>query len=303
MTPWRQAPDLFLQVRDITPNISSASALGIGRIRDLPPEILRIVHEHSSTSPFWRYSAASDLAQALCSIPPNDLSVPLLRVRAWERGCCPEVEEIADRLHAMRLTIDSYGIRRIERLAGSLRYQQRRTNHLAFVILEADKMQDVTAHFKVCSRLLITKLGATLFSHTFKFRYARLDVPAACGDDFRIWDTPSPPSLEQCLLWPSEIGPSMRFCTIELHQTFGITFFVHSGDIYAAHAHTPRGSSAKASCSRLSRRRQQSAAWVYVPVSASDSVAAFGVGKAGARGSFCLLVSLNLFCLWAALDV
>lgn len=132
-----------------------------------------------------------------------------------------------------------------------------------------------------------------MFLTSFKFQYARLDVPAACEDGFRIWDTPSPPDLERCLLWPAEVGPSMRFRTIELSETSGITFFIHSGDIYTVHAHTPRAPHAKKSYSRLSRRRQRSAAWVYVPISASDSITAFGVGKAGSEGGFCLLVSLT----------
>lgn len=123
-----------------------------------------MVHEHSSTSLFWRYSAALDLARVLHAVPPNNLSVPLLKVKAWERGARPEVEEIPDRPHDVRLTIDSYGIRRIERLARGSWYQRRRTDHLAFVILEADKVQDITTHFKVCSRLLVNnKPGAILF--------------------------------------------------------------------------------------------------------------------------------------------
>jgi hypothetical protein len=120
--PWRQAPDRFLDVRDITPDISLASRLGIGRIRYLPPELLHIAYKHLLASLFWGYSVALDLALVLCTTLPSELSVPLLRARAWERGGCLEVEEILDRLHAVRLIIDSYGIRRIERQAGSLRY-------------------------------------------------------------------------------------------------------------------------------------------------------------------------------------
>lgn len=168
--PWRQAPDLFLE-RDITPDISLASHLGIGRIRDLPPEILRMIHGYSSTSLFWRYSAALDLARVLNAAPPNNLSVPLLKVKAWERGARPEVEEIPDRLHDVRLTIDSYGIRRIERLARGSWYQRRRTDHLAFAILEADKVQAITIHFKVCSRLLVNNKPRAIlcFLHLLSF--------------------------------------------------------------------------------------------------------------------------------------
>ena len=170
-TPWRQAPDLFLEVRDIAPDKSLASGLGIGKIKDLPPEILGMIHEYSSTSPFWRYSAALDLARVLRAAPPNDLSIPLLRVEAWERGGRPEVGEVPDhRLQAVRLTIDCYGIRRIERLVGSPRYRQRRTDHLAFVILEADKIQEVTARFKVCSPLFVNNKPGRFF-------FSRIQVP------------------------------------------------------------------------------------------------------------------------------
>lgn len=155
-------PDLFLDARDVVPDMLLASGLGIGGIGGLPTEVVRMIRDHSSSSLFWRYSAVLDLTRALRAAPSDALSVPLARVRMWERGRHPEIEEAPGRPQAVRLTIDSYGIRRIEALAGSPSYQQRRTDQLAFVILEADKIQGVTAHFKVRCFCLSPPLPALL---------------------------------------------------------------------------------------------------------------------------------------------
>ncbi|KAH7019666.1 hypothetical protein EDB80DRAFT_205734 [Ilyonectria destructans] len=198
-TPWRQAPNLHLEEPAITPDLSRADDLGISRMRVLPPEILRMVHGNSATSLFWRYSGALDLARRLSTASLDELlSVPLYTISAWKRGGPPALSKIARQLPIFRLIIDSYGIREIERLPERPRFQRTRSDSLAFVILEQCYLQGVTAHFK--------------------FGFLRLELPETCYS-LQIWDTPTPPVIEQCTFYPADITSSTYFRTIELCKT------------------------------------------------------------------------------------
>ncbi|KAH8654723.1 hypothetical protein BGZ61DRAFT_524174 [Ilyonectria robusta] len=238
-TPWRQAPNLRLEEPAITLDLARADDLGIPRMRVLTPEILRMVHGYSATSLFWRYSGALDLVRRLSTSSLDELlSVPLCTVSAWKRGP-PVLSKTVRQLPVFRLTIDSYGIREIERLPERPRFQRWRTDSLAFVILEQSYLQGVTARFK-------------------------------------IWDTPIPPVIEQCPFYPANITSSTHFRTIELCKTTGITLFFCLGDVYAIHAHTKAAPCPEATYRCLSRRRQRSITWAYMPIPENDSIVAFG---------------------------
>ena len=109
-TPSQRAPNLRLEVGDIRPDPSLASALALGRLNDLPLEIFGVIQGYLSGSWFWRCSAALDAARLLRIAPVDELSVPLRRVAAWERGHRPKITERASsELRIMQLTIDSRG--------------------------------------------------------------------------------------------------------------------------------------------------------------------------------------------------
>lgn len=149
-TPWRQAPHFRLEETTVTPDFSMLDDLGISRMRLLPLEVLQTVYEHSATSLFWRYTAASGLTQRLpAALSDQLLSIPLCTVSAWNRGGQPVTAETAHQLPVIRLTIDSWGIKKVERLPENPRFKTWRTDTFVFVILDQSHLEGVTAHFKV----------------------------------------------------------------------------------------------------------------------------------------------------------
>lgn len=297
-TPWRQAPNLRLEEPAITPDLSRVDALGIPRMRVLPPEILGMVYYNSATSLFWRYSRALDLARRLSTTSTDStacldelLSVPLCTVSAWKRSGSPAFSKIARQLPIFRLTIDSHGIREIERLPERPRVQRTRTDSLAFVILEQCYLQGVTAHFKV----IIPSSSQKRMLMPLQFGSLRLELPETCHG-LQIWDTPTPPMIEQCTFYPADITSSTYFRTIDLRKTTGLTLFFCLGSVYAIHAHTKAAPCAEETYRCLSSRRQESITWVYMPIPQNDSILAFGTQMALSGSNFevstCLLVSL-----------
>lgn len=149
-TPWRKAPHLRLEETAVTPDFSMLDDVGISRMRLLPPEVLQMVHGHSATNLFWRYSAASELAKRLnAALSDQLLSIPLCTISTWNRGGEPVITETDYHLPIVRLTIDSRGIKKIERLPEYPWFKRWRTDGLAFVILHQSCLEGVTAHLKV----------------------------------------------------------------------------------------------------------------------------------------------------------
>ncbi len=151
-TPWRQAPHLLLDDRATLLSSSVCMAYGIPELVSLPSEIVQMVRGYSASSLLWRWSSALDLASRLSVVALEEklVSIPLCNVLAWERGQPPPpatrpVQPI------IRLTIDSYGIKKIERLSENPRYNGQRCDDVAFVLLEEFRLKDVVIHFKVVS--------------------------------------------------------------------------------------------------------------------------------------------------------
>ena len=71
----------------------------------------------------------------------------------------------------------------------------------------------------------------------------------------------------------------MRFHTIDLRRTTGITFFFCLDEVYAIHAHTSATPCAERTYERLPRRRQRTVTWLYLPLPSNDHVVAFGLQK------------------------
>lgn len=117
----------------------------------MPPEIKQMVQGYSQSSLFWRLTAALDLAMRFNAMPPSNFSsVPVRQVAEWERGCVPTQSQALGHVPVVRLTIDSRGIRKLERLpAGEPQYSSRRSNNLIFIIEDEGCFDGVTALFKV----------------------------------------------------------------------------------------------------------------------------------------------------------
>lgn len=83
---------------------------------------------------------------------------------------------------------------------------------------------------------------------------------------FHIWDIPGPPPLEQSLLDENDLPSLCQLGTIHTSNCTGITFFIASDSTYAVHAHTSSEPSAYSTFTNLTPGRQDSVAWVYVPI-------------------------------------
>ncbi|KID82755.1 hypothetical protein MGU_09924 [Metarhizium guizhouense ARSEF 977] len=273
--PWRHAPHFHLQESNVALDFSELEDLGISRLRCLPREVLHIVYVYSATSLFWRYNSASELARRLPILPSERRSVPLCAVVAWDRGGQLTTSNAINHLPVLRLTIDSWGIKKVERLPEYPAFQGWRTENLLFVVLQERDIEGVIAHLK--------------------FGCLRLELPNII-DGLQVWDTPTPPALNRCSFHPAGLSHSTQFRTIQLSQTTGITFFFCFGEIYAIHAHTRRTPSAQSTYQLLSRRRQASVTWVYIPISGEDYIALLGarmMDKSSA-GCICLILRMKL---------
>lgn len=277
-TPWRRAPKFRLEETVVKSDWSVFDHVNISRMRLLPPEILKMIYEYSATSIIWRFNAASEVIQRL-TIPSSDhlLSIPLHKVSAWKRSGQLRTTETAHNLQVVRLTIDSQGIREVERLPGNPPFRRWRTDDLVFVTLNHELLDGAITHFK--------------------FGSLRLELPKTCYG-IQTWDTPTPPDLQICRFYPNSIRYSTQFKTIDLCQTNGITLFFCIGQVWDIHAHTQKAPCALATYQRLPPRRQQSVAWVYIPFSQKDYITALGarmsLSESSSFGSTCLLFRMKL---------
>lgn len=150
--PWRWAPHLFLDDADVLlPSSSVAEGIGMPGLGLLPSEIIQAIRNCSADSLYWRYITALDLGRYLSAFAPEGLiSVPLNAILTWDRGAGMDLAVASPQRPFMQLTIDSHGIKRIERLLIKPPYSGwRRCENKTFVILSESRLERITIHFKV----------------------------------------------------------------------------------------------------------------------------------------------------------
>jgi hypothetical protein len=137
-------------------------ALNISRMKMLPTEILNMIRDYSDTSMIWRIRTVSGLVERFSVATTRQfLSFPLQTVSAWQRGGQPVIADTTDMLPIMRLTIDSRGLREIERLKESPKFKTRRTEDCVFVVLSRDSLEGINAQFQVRTRYASDKTQNT----------------------------------------------------------------------------------------------------------------------------------------------
>jgi hypothetical protein len=92
------------------------------------------------------------------------LTSELCDVAAWSRGTAPVVARSSIRPAVIRLSIDSRGIMKVERLLSRPQYQTGRSDKMAFVIEEASHLEGVVAYFKVANVFNITSTDPNTFT-------------------------------------------------------------------------------------------------------------------------------------------
>ncbi|KAI1100637.1 hypothetical protein F4804DRAFT_318408 [Jackrogersella minutella] len=124
--------------------------MGLGQLKTLPPEIWQIILQYSESYPFWRFVSALDFTSRVSWMPSEaTTSIAVSRIAFWGRGNPPEIIIDLTAHPIIRLTIDSHGIAKVERLPSYPSFSETRFDDLAFVIEDQSYFTDAIARFKV----------------------------------------------------------------------------------------------------------------------------------------------------------
>lgn len=298
--PWRRAPNT-LRLRDginklALPCESVMERLDLPtNITRYPAEVRQIIYQLSWPSPFWHVASLLHLVSNLSAAEAiGDVdSIRLCDISKWERGQRAPAQCHMRKSSYVRVTIDSRGIREMERLVDFPAFEHRPHEAAYFAFFDERNLHEYTAHFQVIEYILP---GCVAAANSKELGLARLELQGQGLSPPQIWDTPYPPSVETQVLYSLDATPS-TFRTIDLHETSGITFFFSLGALRAVHSHSTRAPDGPGLTflDSLSRSCQQVAVWIYVPIRRLDPLTAFGVRRGRVGRPTSLIVSLVAF--------
>ncbi|KAF7563625.1 hypothetical protein G7046_g544 [Stylonectria norvegica] len=257
--PWTAVTTLRLSPRtDVARGTRLAAEIcDIHKMNSLPLELAEMIYTFSHLSTIWRYAAVLQLVDALSAAGADELvSMPILKISAWSRSNRPIILPSVDKPF-IRLTMDSWGLKSIERLGEAPEISGKQGDALVYIVEPESSFTGVT--FGIC----------------------HLSIPEATKP-FEIWDNPGPPPLASCALYKIAPYPPrasfIRLRTLDLEKYSGLTFFIgRDGDTYAIHAHTSSNNTAESTYRRLPWNRQLASVWVYLPLPARERILTFGV--------------------------
>ncbi|KAF4447697.1 hypothetical protein F53441_8792 [Fusarium austroafricanum] len=273
---WKGAPTLQLD-REMGLEIDivreKGDIYGVRLLKLLPAELIHMIREYSESATFWRYILVLSLARELSHLQSDVVSpitsMPLCNVLAWTRGDSAALLS-RDCPPFLRLTLDSRGIRKIERFWKRPKYEPGRSDKEAFVITHQNQLENIATLPKVeFSSLPVIRANSA------QFNVLRLQLPEPIKG-FQIWDTPNPPHLEDCEFY-GRVSQSMQFKTIDLRSVTGLTFFFSFSKLYAVHAHTQSRPYATRTFERLPARRQENVVWIYLPMPRDEEITAIAM--------------------------
>lgn len=157
--PWRGAQLLHLPVPMVdkdTLRIISGFC-GLPRLYTLPVELLEMIRQYSRHSLLWRCIPVLQLANYVSTTEPEPLrKVQLKELLSWERsGKFERVLGSPSPLRTLRLTIDSAGISRVERLPRPPVYMGECTSRFGFIVQDEASVSNVVAQLKVRLRSFV----------------------------------------------------------------------------------------------------------------------------------------------------
>lgn len=150
--PWRGAHPLHIsdQHLDSEGLKRTAEAFGLSGICRLPRELLDIIHCYSNHSLFWRYIPVLQFASCVKETAPKPLtSFQLGQVLSWKRDEYPKYITPEETLPIIRLTIDSEGICRVERLSYAPVYSGECNDSYRTIVQDASDVAEIEVQFKV----------------------------------------------------------------------------------------------------------------------------------------------------------
>lgn len=107
-----------------------------------------MIGEYAQPSPLSRYRTVIDLAADLNSQElSRQPSLPLSEIASWERGGHAVVNKSLPPI--VRITIDCWGLKRIERLADNPPFAGKRSDAEVYIIETQERLRDVTVQFQV----------------------------------------------------------------------------------------------------------------------------------------------------------
>lgn len=111
-----------------------------------------MIRQHSRHSLLWRCVLALGLAACVSATRPDPLlTVPLRELLLWDRssGKSERFSGSRSQLPTLRLTIDSAGISKLERLPELPTYKGVYSKHSAFIVQDEASISHIIAHLKV----------------------------------------------------------------------------------------------------------------------------------------------------------
>ena len=124
---------------------------GLPLLYTLPQELVEIIRRYSQHSLLWRCVPVFQLAAHISTTAPAPLlTLPLSDLHSWERnGTLQRVTSATQSsLLTLRLTVDSHGINKVERLINRPQYTGERTSQSAFIIVPGDSDSRAVAQLK-----------------------------------------------------------------------------------------------------------------------------------------------------------
>ncbi|KAL7953915.1 hypothetical protein V8C34DRAFT_295674 [Trichoderma compactum] len=284
-SPWNGSPPLQ-QILSPNVNIShftrwAAEACKMPSLRSLPVELAFMIYRQLNHDDLYRSLSFLDFARwSHLGYHKRVKTIPVIEIEEWQRGAHPIMNEMAAPNKAesdkriILLSIDSKGLQCIKRLRMDETDSYSPQSYPAvYVVEEAECFSSVQVEYN--------------------YPFARLHL-AGGREHFRIWDTPSPPQWQECVIdknydYTRAKGP---LNTIDTRATSGITFFIASGFVWALHTHTKKQPSAQLTFNTLNSIRQSVVQWVYVPLGNQDTIATFGWSYNSAKSRFFLRLKL-----------
>jgi hypothetical protein len=116
-------------------------------LKNIPLELLEMIRHYSRHSLLWKCVLAFQLAAHVSATEPETpFTIPLRELLLWERsGKSERLAGSQRELPTLRLTIDSAGISKLERLPKPPEYTGEYTNRFAFIV------QDEASYFSYYS--------------------------------------------------------------------------------------------------------------------------------------------------------
>ncbi|KAK1829468.1 hypothetical protein QBC39DRAFT_133524 [Podospora conica] len=273
----------------------------------LPQEILRMIHECEPSTPLWSTLAGWQLSRDLSTLPQrtpeSGQSTPLTDIASWERG---EHSVVRRNLkgkgkaqsgdgkgpapwHAIRLVVDSHGIKRVENVPDEQEYE--RHDDVAFITMPESEILGEWSAIIEDGRMTLhhpdkkRARGSTRFWITdFKFPacYLRPDMSNDEGSRINFLRKEDMPSSGLSTVHDESLQLFNHCKSVNLDPKIltGLTF-LYGFDSYGLaqlyceltdiHGHTVKSTAPNPATVQNSLRTGVSR-WIYVPIAPGDEI-------------------------------